>query len=548
MNNKVIAAEQPGGCDVRPTILVVEDSPVQTELLRRALEGAGYRVIAAADGAQGLAMARKERPAAIITDINMPVMDGYAMSQALREDESFNPTPIIILTMLNDPEDLIRGLNTGADGYLTKPYEASALVGQLESLLKDPPDRGPRVERRKVEVRLGDKTFMVDAHGPRILNLLMSTYQNLVLQNRVLMATQSELSDLTQSLEQKVSEKTTALANSELRFRSLIERATDLLLVMDTRGVITYVSPSANKLFGYQTAEVLGTTFLDYAHPDDRIAAMSDLKEARVFSRRVHESEFRFRCKDGSWVVLDAIARSELDNPAIGGIVVNARDITERKKADEQIKLQVVQLQAALMRTVEVATNLSGMRDRYTAGHERRVAEIAAAIGALMGFDAQRQQGLRVAGLLHDVGKIVIPAEILAKPSRLSAIEFKLIQQHAQTGYEVLKDVEFPWPVAEVALLHHERMDGSGYPQGLKGEAIPVEARIVAVADVIEAMTSHRPYRAGLGLEQALSEIERGRGTIYDATAADAGLSLFRDHGYVIPADDHAGNAFANAA
>ena len=127
------------------------------------------------------------------------------------------------------------------------------------------------------------------------------------------------------------------------------------------------------------------------------------------------------------------------------------------------------------------------------------------------------RRGLRVAGYLHDIGKITIPSEILSKPGKLSAIEFQLIQGHAQASYDVLKDVEFPWPVAEVALQHHERMDGSGYPQGLKGEAILLEARIMAVADVVEAMSSHRPYRPGLGIEAALAEIERGRGTAYDA-------------------------------
>jgi HD-GYP domain-containing protein (c-di-GMP phosphodiesterase class II) len=176
------------------------------------------------------------------------------------------------------------------------------------------------------------------------------------------------------------------------------------------------------------------------------------------------------------------------------------------------------------------------MRDPYTAGHERRVAEIAVAIGRDFGFDDRRLEGLRVAGYLHDVGKMTIPSEILSKPGKLSAIEFQLIQGHARASYDVLKDVEFPWPVAQVALQHHERIDGSGYPQGLKGEAIMLEARIMAVADVVEAMSSHRPYRPGLGIAKALAEIERGRGTAYDIQAADACLRLFREKGYTVPA------------
>lgn len=171
-------------------------------------------------------------------------------------------------------------------------------------------------------------------------------------------------------------------------------------------------------------------------------------------------------------------------------------------------------------------------RDPHTAGHERRVAGLAVAIGAELGFGAPRQEGLRVAGHLHDIGKITIPAEILSKPGKLRAIELQLIQGHPQASYDVLKGVEWPWPVAQVALQHHERMDGSGYPQGLKGEAILLEARIMTVADVVEAMSSHRPYRPGLGIDKALAEIERGRGTAYDTDIADACLRLFREKFY----------------
>jgi HD-GYP domain-containing protein (c-di-GMP phosphodiesterase class II) len=176
------------------------------------------------------------------------------------------------------------------------------------------------------------------------------------------------------------------------------------------------------------------------------------------------------------------------------------------------------------------------MRDPYTAGHERRVGKIAAAIGAELGFNDRRIEGLRVSGYLHDIGKITIPAEILSKPGKLLPVEFQLIQTHPQASYDVLKDVKFPWPVAEVALQHHERMDGSGYPQGLKGEAILLEARVMAVADVVEAMSAHRPYRAGLGIDKALAEIERGRGSAYDTEVVDACLRLFRERHYQLPA------------
>jgi PAS domain S-box-containing protein len=168
------------------------------------------------------------------------------------------------------------------------------------------------------------------------------------------------------------------------------------------------------------------------------------------------------------------------------------------------------------------------MRDSYTAGHEARVAEIAVAIAQGMGLPADKVHGIRLASMVHDLGKIRIPAEFLSKPGKLLPTEFEVVKGHAQAGYEILEPVEFPWPIAEVALQHHERLDGSGYPQGLKGEAIILEARIIAVADVVEAMMSHRPFRAALGLEAALAEIEKGKGTLYDPAAVDACVKAFR--------------------
>jgi HD-GYP domain-containing protein (c-di-GMP phosphodiesterase class II) len=209
--------------------------------------------------------------------------------------------------------------------------------------------------------------------------------------------------------------------------------------------------------------------------------------------------------------------------------------IVQRKRAQDQSNLYAKQLQVAFMEAVELATKLSEMRDPYTHGHERRVADIAVAIGSTMGFESRRLEGLRVAGLLHDVGKNRIPVEILSRPGKLSATEFLLIKEHARAGYDVLKDVKFPWPVAEITLQHHERMDGSGYPQGLKGEAILIDARILAVADTVEAMSSHRPYRAGTGIDKALAEIELESGRQFDSVVADACLRLFREKGYVIP-------------
>ena len=172
------------------------------------------------------------------------------------------------------------------------------------------------------------------------------------------------------------------------------------------------------------------------------------------------------------------------------------------------------------------------MRDPYTSGHQVRVADLAMSIARQMGLPEEQVHTIHLAGVVHDLGKIQIPAEILSKPGKITEIEFSLIKIHPQAGYDILKGIDFPWPIADMVLQHHERMDGSGYPQGLKDGDILIEARILAVADVVEAISAHRPYRPGLGMEVALAEITKNRVIFYDPQAVDACVALFREQGY----------------
>ncbi len=326
----------------------------------------------------------------------------------------------------------------------------------------------------------------------------------------------------------------TALHVAAEQFRGLVEQMiTGIYIVQDEHFV--YANPRLAEIFGYASPdEVIGLDVMLLVAPKDRQATVENMRP-RV-GERIASVPYQFTGlrKDGSTIEIGVHAAQAThgERPALIGMM---QDISEKARTEEEARHHMEELRTAFMSTVEVATVLSEMRDPYTTGHERRVGSVAAAVGALLGFDDHFQEGLRVAGQLHDIGKIIIPSEILSKPGRLSDIEYQLVQGHAQAGYDVLKNAKFPWPLAEVALQHHERIDGSGYPQGLKGEAILLEARIMAVADVIEAMSSHRPYRPGAGIEKALAEIEQGRGTTYDATVADACLRLFRDKDYAIP-------------
>ena len=204
-------------------------------------------------------------------------------------------------------------------------------------------------------------------------------------------------------------------------------------------------------------------------------------------------------------------------------------EITERKRIEEELKQTAERLSNSLEGAVQAIAMIVEIRDPYTAGHQRRVTQLAYAIARKIGLSQDRISALHMAGLIHDVGKVHVPAEILANPNGLSEAEFSIIKTHPLVGYEILKAIEFPWPIAQTVYQHHERMDGSGYPQGLSGEDILLEARILAVADVVEAMSSHRPYRAALGIDKALSEITQKKAVLYDANVVDTCLWLFTE-------------------
>jgi putative nucleotidyltransferase with HDIG domain len=215
--------------------------------------------------------------------------------------------------------------------------------------------------------------------------------------------------------------------------------------------------------------------------------------------------------------------------PLVGGLMI---DVTDQVQAQEEVRRQAEQLRRTVEGAVLAMSQVVETRDPYTAGHERRVAELATAVGRELGLGDAELDGLRLGSLIHDIGKIAVPAEILAKPGRLSTVEFNLIKQHAQSGYEILSVIDFGRPVADMVLQHHERLDGSGYPNGLTGEELLVETRILSVADVVEAMSSHRPYRAALGADAALAEIREGAGVRYDPDVVAACERVMVEQGF----------------
>jgi PAS domain S-box-containing protein/putative nucleotidyltransferase with HDIG domain len=327
------------------------------------------------------------------------------------------------------------------------------------------------------------------------------------------------------------------LRESERRYGTMLQNVKLISLMLDREGRITYCNDYLLRLTGWKHEEVLGRNWIEnFLPPESRpklervlVSLLADSPEAWHYENEILTRSGERRLIRWNNTVLRSSSGDVVGTASLG------EDITELRRAEEKIERTVAKLRRAMQSAIEVVSTIGALRDPYTHGHEHRVGEVATAIATELGLDADRIEGVGVCAYLHDVGKIAVPAEILSKPTRLSAAEFELVKQHAQQSYEILKGMEFPWPVAEAVWQHHERLDGSGYPRKLKGDEIILEARILAVADTVEAMASHRPYRAGLGVDAALAEIESSRGKLFDPAVVDACLRLFRVKGYQLP-------------
>lgn len=330
-----------------------------------------------------------------------------------------------------------------------------------------------------------------------------------------------------------------ALEASEERFKLSMEATRDGLWDWNAETNEVYYSPACYHMLGYQVGDFPGTlkAWQDLLHPDDIEHTMKVNMACVEGLSETISAEYRLKTKNGDWrwVLGRGKSISRDSNGRSLRLVGTNIDITDRKQTENEIATYLRKLKSAMKGTLLAVSNMVEQRDPYTSGHERRVGIIASDIAREMGWPDDKCENLQEIGLVHDIGKIAIPAEMLSKPTRLTPLEYEIIKTHAETGYEILKDIEFPIPIAEIIRQHHERMNGSGYPRGLKGEEILLEARILAVADVIESMSSHRPYRTALGIDLAIEEIEKHRGELYDELVVDTILKMIRDNGYKLP-------------
>ncbi|KAF0158584.1 MAG: response regulator receiver [Syntrophaceae bacterium] len=610
-------------------VLIVDDISTNLYMLETLLKGYGLEVTSAENGKEALDKARLNPPDLIVTDILMPVMDGYALCRQWKSDDKLKHIPLVFYTATyREPKDEKFALSLGADRFILKPQEPDIFMNILKEVFGE-----KYTARQAVTKPFCEEMEFFRKHNEILFGKLEKKMSDLEIANQ-------------------------KLRESEEKYRTILEDMDDIYFEVDIKGNITFVNHSSCKMSGYSEDELLGMPFKKISAPDgiemvkqyfgeifltgktgkpflwnlekkngeqgfselvaslirdkqgkpigfkgigrdvtERKKTEKDLQNSEELFRNLFQHhaavkliidpytgniidaneaavnyygwpreqitqmkikdintsreeevkeamekvrvnnkirfEFRHRRADGSVRDVEVFSSSI---KAQGKDVLHSivHDITERKQAETKLQQTLDSLRKAVNATIRVMVSVVESRDPYTAGHQIRSADLARAIATEMELPQDTIEGLRMAGSIHDIGKLSIPAEILSKPTKLLKIEFSLIKEHARTGYEMLKDVESPWPLAEIVYQHHERMDGSGYPRNLKGDEILMEARILMVADVVEAMASHRPYRPGLGIDAALSEIEKNRGLFYDEAVVDACRRLFREKGFTL--------------
>jgi PAS domain S-box-containing protein len=473
--------------DARSSVILVgRHSRGSLDLLRGMLETEGYEVQALGTGRAVLDAATASPPGLIILGLGMPDMDGPELARLLAETPTTRDVPVLYLTTT---EDLRMWADKHApEDWLWMPVDRADLLHRIAS-------QGVRIERLVSQV--------ADQAADRV-----EAESSLVEERRA-------SADVVHAMED--------------RFERAVLDSPFPMIIHAEDGEVIDVNRAWTDITGYSKREL--PTISDWAQrafEDQAQAVPRDIDELYRIGHRRDDGQHRIRTADGTirvWEFWSAPIGALPDGRRL--VTTTAKDVTERVQIEEDLKKTAEHLETLLTSTVAALGRVAEKRDPYTEGHERRVATIARLVATEMGMSEDDVIGLETAALVHDIGKMAVPAEILTHPGVLTDLQFELIRTHAAAGYDILKDIPFEWPVAAVVLQHHERLDGSGYPGGLTGPSILPGARVLAVADVVEAMGSHRPYRAALGLDQAMEELTAGAGIKYGAEEVAACARLY---------------------
>lgn len=449
-------------------ILVVEDESIVARDIQNMLVGLGYEVTAVVPEAMA-AIHKAHETSPDIVLMDVMLQGEITGVEAAEQIYTKFSIPVVYLTAYADSRTVQRAKKTEPFGYIIKPFEERELQTTIEIALY----------KYKMQMELKDR---------------------------------------------------------ERRLSTILKSIGDGVIATDNRGMITFMNPLAETLTGWKLDHAMDKSLGDVF----KVMNQKPGKMQRIPVRKILRGEGSdlsgetiLVSKRGNKTPIDPrLEPIKNEGGNVTGIVLAFTDITDRKKAEEELKRSFELQKIAMEGTVRAIAYTIETRDPYTAGHQRRVTKLACTIGEEMGLSKGHIEGLRMSGELHDIGKIHVPAEILSKSGQLSEAEYTIIKSHAQVGHDILKTIEFPWPIAKIVLQHHERMDGSGYPQGLKGKDILLEAKILAVADVIEAMATHRPYRPALSIEESLNEIAKNRGSLYDPRVVDICIKVFKEKNF----------------
>ncbi|MCL5035900.1 MAG: response regulator [Chloroflexi bacterium] len=452
-------------------ILVVEDESIIAKDIETTLNNLGYKALGfASRGKEAIKQAEEFQPDLVMMDIVLK--GGMDGIEAAEEIRSRFNIPVIYLSAYSDENTLQRAKITEPFGFLLKPLDERELDITIEMALY----------KHDIETRLKE---------------------------------------------------------NEQWLSTVLRNIGDSVVTVDKKGLITYINPVAELLLDRKHQEVLGRKFNDviniiYEEDDEELKV--DIADAFHSDSILNPGSNVVLVKDeGKKIpILVSLSFIEDEKGNKTGLVIAFRDITERREAEQKLQLSYETLKKTFEEMVTTLATTLEKRDPYTAGHQQRVANLAVAIAEDMGLSDEEIELIFMAGLIHDLGKIYVPAEILNKPGHLTELEFGMIKTHPEVGYEILKNVDFPWEVARVVHEHHERLNGTGYPNGIKKHEILMASRILSIADVVEAMASHRPYRPALSISVALDEILKNKGTLYDPEAVEACLNVFAEKGFVL--------------
>ena len=616
---------------MKKIILIVDDNDTNLYVLKSLLESESMETITAKNGKEALAKARSHPPDLIVSDILMPVMDGYTLCRHWKSDDQLKHIPFIFYTATyTEAKDEKFALSLGADLFIVKPQEPEVLINMLSKFLSaqyvvKPAQLKPlgeemeffrqyneilfsKLEKKMLDLETAnqqlkmleeryrlsfentsDVIFIVD-ENLNILSMSQSAEKilgykpeefigklvtdmkhiftpasferaiadaMLILKGETISAKIYEFmakdgtikigevsgSPIMRngqvtgfvSIARDITDRRRMedeLRNSAQKYRTILEDMNDMYYELDLKGNMTFFNKALLSLTARSPEELQGMNFRDYMSSEGSEDALKIFGEIyKTGKPRLFVNEIVTKTGEVKYFESQAGLLLDENKQPIGfrGI---ARDITDRKKAQDERDQVLARLRKTLGTMIQAMSAAVEARDPYTSGHQRRVAALARSIAAEMNLSRDQIEGIRMAASIHDMGKISIPAEILSMPRKLSKLEFDLVKTHSQAGHDIIKDIDFPWPIANIILQHHERINGSGYPHGLRGDNILLEARILAVADVVEAMASYRPYRPALGLDTALEEITRNKNILYDGEVVEACLKIFREKKY----------------